>query len=169
MSSRKSPSSLPFYAITIHKSQGLTFDRCTVHTKTFAAGQLYVGLSRCSNIEGLTIFPKMEKNRLHASREVIDFYARMEKKASEGTVQLECPQRFSEQVKAYIADLLEKEKAAKKQAAPVSSAVRGGSSMGARRRTRQGLSIHVESVLGKGISMQIETVAKRGFCPSVFT
>lgn len=77
------------YAITIHKSQGLTFDRCTVHTKTFAAGQLYVGLSRCSNIEGLTIFPKMEKNRLHASREVIDFYARMEKKASEGTVQLE--------------------------------------------------------------------------------
>ena len=103
------------YAITIHKSQGLTFDRCTVHTKTFAAGQLYVGLSRCSNIEGLTIFPKMEKNRLHASREVIDFYARMEKKASEGTVQLECPQRFSEQVKAYIANLLEKEKAAEKQ------------------------------------------------------
>lgn len=66
----------------------------------------------------------MEKNRLHASREVIDFYARMEKKASEGTVQLECPQRFSEQVKAYIADLLEKEKekAAEKQAASVSSA-----------------------------------------------
>lgn len=72
-------------------------------------------------IEGLTIFPKMEKNRLHASREVIDFYARMEKKASEGTVQLECPQRFSEQVKAYIADLLEKEKAAEKQAAPACS------------------------------------------------
>lgn len=94
------------------------------HTwKILAAGQLYVGLSRCSNIEGLTIFPKMEKNRLHASREVIDFYARMEKKASEGTVQLECPQRFSEQVKAYIADLLEKEKAAEKQAASVSSAV----------------------------------------------
>lgn len=109
------------YAITIHKSQGLTFDRCTVHTKTFAAGQLYVGLSRCSNIEGLTIFPKMEKNRLHASREVIDFYARMEKKTSEGTVQLECPQRFSEQVKVYIADLLEKEKAAEKQAAPACS------------------------------------------------
>ena len=93
-----------------------------LNAKTFAAGQLYVGLSRCSNIEGLTIFPKMEKNRLHASREVIDFYARMEKKASEGTVQLECPQRFSEQVKAYIADLLEKEKAAEKQTAPVSSA-----------------------------------------------
>lgn len=88
---------------------------------TFAAGQLYVGLSRCSNIEGLTIFPKMEKNRLHASREVIDFYARMEKKASEGTVQLECPQRFSEQVKAYIADLLEKEKAAEKQTTPACS------------------------------------------------
>ena len=37
--------------------------------------------------------------------------------------------------------------------------------MGARRRTRQGLSVHVESVLGKGISMQIETVAKEGFLP----
>lgn len=43
------------------------------------------------------------------------------KKASEGTVQLECPQRFSEQVKAYIADLLEKEKAAEKQAVPACS------------------------------------------------
>lgn len=68
--------------LLVDLDQGLTFDRCTVHTKTFAAGQLYVGLSRCSNIEGLTIFPKMEKNRLHASREVIDFYARMEKKAA---------------------------------------------------------------------------------------
>ena len=37
--------------------------------------------------------------------------------------------------------------------------------MGARGRTRQGLSIHVESVLGKGISMQIETIAKEGFLP----
>lgn len=50
-----------------------------------------------------------------------DFEPHILKKASEGTVQLECPQRFSEQVKAYIADLLEKEKAAEKQAVPACS------------------------------------------------
>ena len=52
---------------------------------------------------------------------VVTLENKMFLKASEGTVQLECPQRFSEQVKVYIADLLEKEKAAEKQAAPACS------------------------------------------------
>ena len=62
------------YAITIHKSQGLTFDACCVHTKVFAEGQLYVGLSRVRSAAGLTVFPKIEPNRLIASREVVEFY-----------------------------------------------------------------------------------------------
>lgn len=42
------------WAITIHKSQGLTFDKVSIHTNgIFAPGQLYVALSRCRTMEGI--------------------------------------------------------------------------------------------------------------------
>lgn len=44
------------WAITIHKSQGLTFDRAIINAgHAFAPGQVYVALSRCRSIEGLVL------------------------------------------------------------------------------------------------------------------
>lgn len=45
------------YALTIHKSQGLTFDECTIDLSLpcFAEGQLYVALSRVKTPNGLSI------------------------------------------------------------------------------------------------------------------
>jgi hypothetical protein len=42
------------WAITIHKSQGLTFDNVAIHCPyAFAPGMLYVALSRCTSMEGI--------------------------------------------------------------------------------------------------------------------
>ena len=46
----------PAWAVTIHKAQGLTFDRVAVDAaEAFAFGQVYVALSRCRTLEGLTL------------------------------------------------------------------------------------------------------------------
>jgi ATP-dependent exoDNAse (exonuclease V) alpha subunit len=44
------------WAVTIHKSQGLTFDKLVVDVRTaFAPGQVYVALSRCRSLDGLVL------------------------------------------------------------------------------------------------------------------
>lgn len=64
------------YAITIHKSQGLTFDK--VHLEmgsgAFTFGQTYVGLSRCRTLEGLHLATPIERNDIRVDPRIIMFY-----------------------------------------------------------------------------------------------
>lgn len=55
---------------------------------------------------GLTVFPKIEPNRLIASREVVEFYDSLEHRMEE-PVQIECPRRYESRVRAYIRDLMD--------------------------------------------------------------
>jgi hypothetical protein len=62
------------WAITIHKSQGLTFDKVSVHTNgIFAPGQLYVALSRCRTMEGIISESFIGNKQIIPDRELIAF------------------------------------------------------------------------------------------------
>lgn len=53
------------WAVTIHKSQGLTFDKVIVDAgQAFAHGQVYVALSRCTSLEGLVLKTQIASNAL---------------------------------------------------------------------------------------------------------
>lgn len=72
---------MPFrlaYAITVHKSQGQTFEKAVTETHAFAPGQLYVALSRCRTIEGLQVYPKVERRYVSANEAVVAFYDSLE-------------------------------------------------------------------------------------------
>lgn len=62
------------WAITIHKSQGLTFDRIIVDAgRSFAAGQVYVALSRCRTLEGIVLSSLITPKALHGDRRISEF------------------------------------------------------------------------------------------------
>ncbi len=62
------------WAITVHKSQGLTFDKIIADLgKAFAAGQVYVALSRCTSFEGLILASKIPHRAIKTDKRVIAF------------------------------------------------------------------------------------------------
>lgn len=62
------------WAITIHKSQGLTFDKLIIDAgQAFAAGQVYVALSRCTSLEGIVLKSKINENSIFTNSEIGKF------------------------------------------------------------------------------------------------
>ena len=64
------------WAITIHKSQGKTFDNVIVDIGrgTFSPGQLYVALSRVKTLEGLILRRPIKRQDIWVDNRVVDFY-----------------------------------------------------------------------------------------------
>ncbi|HLP20111.1 MAG TPA: helix-turn-helix domain-containing protein [Chitinophagales bacterium] len=62
------------WAITIHKSQGLTFDNVIIDAgASFAAGQVYVALSRCRTLDGIVLHSMITPKSLHGDMRIVEF------------------------------------------------------------------------------------------------
>ena len=64
------------WAITVHKSQGLTFNQVSIDFGgggAFAGGQTYVALSRCTSLEGITLKAPLRQSDIFVRAEVLQF------------------------------------------------------------------------------------------------
>ena len=70
------------WAITIHKSQGLTFEHAIIDASaSFASGQVYVALSRCKSLEGLVLASQIKPRNIIGDVRVNDYIARQQSEA----------------------------------------------------------------------------------------
>ena len=62
------------WAITIHKSQGLTFERAVIDAKSaFTHGQIYVALSRCKNLKGMVLSSPLPSHGIEPDKAVLGY------------------------------------------------------------------------------------------------
>ena len=88
------------WAITIHKSQGLTFDRAIIDARAaFAHGQVYVALSRCRTLEGLVLSTPISGHGIISDTDVSKFVGQIEQN-------FPGPEELNESKRAYQQMLL---------------------------------------------------------------
>jgi hypothetical protein len=75
------------WAITIHKSQGLTFERAIIDASlSFAPGQVYVALSRCKTLEGMVLASKIPPHAI-INDERVDAYISHQEEAAQRSIE----------------------------------------------------------------------------------
>ncbi|MES2648758.1 MAG: helix-turn-helix domain-containing protein [Bacteroidota bacterium] len=68
------------WAITIHKSQGLTFKKAIIDAgQSFTAGQVYVALSRCTSLDGIVLYSIIHPHSINTDYRIIEFAQRESK------------------------------------------------------------------------------------------
>ncbi len=79
------------WAVTIHKSQGKTFDRVVIDVGngTFAHGQMYVALSRCTTLEGIVLKKQACKQHIWSNYPVMGYLTGYQYRKAESTFPIE--------------------------------------------------------------------------------
>ena len=90
----------PAWAVTVHKSQGLTFEKAIIDVgKAFAPGQVYVALSRLQSLEGLILRTRINPPSIMNDGDVLEFSGNMEQ-------QKPLPELFIEKQRLYLEQIL---------------------------------------------------------------
>ncbi|MBL8001783.1 MAG: AAA family ATPase [Flavobacteriales bacterium] len=88
------------WAITVHKSQGLTFDKAIIDVgKAFAPGQVYVALSRLRSLDGLVLRTRIDPSVVTTDRDVVAF-------SEARHAQQPLPEQLKEQQQHYLRAVL---------------------------------------------------------------
>lgn len=75
------------WAITIHKSQGLTFQNAIIDAgNSFATGQVYVALSRCTSLDGLVLKTPITQQQISTDQKVIEYSAQLKDESALSTI-----------------------------------------------------------------------------------
>ncbi|WP_026965833.1 helix-turn-helix domain-containing protein [Algoriphagus terrigena] len=88
------------WAVTVHKSQGLTFDRAIIDVgQAFAPGQVYVALSRLRSLDGLILRTRVQTEVIYSDPKVVDF--------TQGAGQSNLSELLSQNQSRYLSRLIE--------------------------------------------------------------
>jgi ATP-dependent exoDNAse (exonuclease V) alpha subunit len=89
------------WAITIHKSQGLTFDKVMIDAgSAFSSGQVYVALSRCRSLDGIVLLSKIPASAIRCNESVVKNHQSMSPRGS-------LAERFEGARQAYTLQLMD--------------------------------------------------------------
>lgn len=89
------------WAITIHKSQGLTFEKVMIDAgAAFSSGQVYVALSRCTSLDGIVLLSKIAPSAIMSNEQVVKGQQALMHKGS-------LPERFAGARMVFTQQLLE--------------------------------------------------------------
>ena len=88
------------WAITVHKSQGLTFDKAALDvSQVFLPGQAYVALSRLRSLKGLILLSPLRMNGISNDQDVMDYYLN---KATEEVLAVSLQQETKNFIRNYL-------------------------------------------------------------------
>lgn len=143
------------WAITIHKSQGLTFDRAIIDAAaSFASGQVYVALSRCRTLEGMVLATPLRQDAVIVDQRVDDYIGRQEEAALQSVSRLESIKE--EYYKELLGDLFDFNELASLQKRMLSICMEfpSGSVVGLSQKHNDILNVLSEKVVSVGLKWQ---------------